>query len=46
LPGALPEITIGSRAPADAEARVEWLLREHGYPMGPDGKPETVIRRP
>jgi hypothetical protein len=44
-PGMLQEIAIGPRAPADAEDHVAQLLRDHGYPMGSDGKPLTPIRR-
>jgi hypothetical protein len=44
-PSALTEITIGPRAPADAETWLSQLLLRNGYPVGPDGKPVTVIRR-
>ena len=43
--GVLQEITIGPRAPAEAEEWVVRLLRDNGYPIGSDGKPLTVIRR-
>ena len=43
--GMLQEIAIGPCAPADAEAHVAQLLRDHGYPMGSDAKPLTPIRR-
>ena len=44
-PGVLQEIAIGPRAPPDAENRVAQLLRDHGYPIEPDGKPLISIRR-
>ncbi len=43
--GVLHEITIGPRRPVDAEAWVARLLLDHGYPIGPDGRPATLIRR-
>jgi hypothetical protein len=43
--GVLQEIAIGPRAPADAEKQVAELLQDHGYPIGPDGKPLILIRR-
>jgi hypothetical protein len=42
--GMLQEIAIGPRAPGDAENQVAQLLRDHGYPMGSDGKPLIPIR--
>jgi hypothetical protein len=44
-PGVLHEITIGPRAPLDAEAWITQLLVNHGYPIGRDGRPATLIRR-
>jgi hypothetical protein len=43
-PDVLREVTIGPLAQAGSEGLVAQLLRDHGYPIGPDGKP-LVIRR-
>jgi hypothetical protein len=43
--GVLQEIAIGPLAPADAEVQVAQLLRDRGYPIGPDGKSLILIRR-
>ena len=44
-PDTLHEITIGPSAPADAESWVARLLLDNGYPIAPDGRPATLIRR-